>query len=80
MKIGKMLDVRWVASSFSTVKAVRLNYCALHAHFVSGSSDVKLNSKERAQYTGMADKLSSTEFFIKFGTLGYTFISVFTYN
>jgi len=61
-----MLDVRWVASSSRTVKAVWLNYCALPSHFVSGSSYVKLNSKERAQYTGMADKLSSTEFLLNF--------------
>jgi len=31
---------------------------------VSGSSDGKLNSKERAQYKGMADKLSSTAFLL----------------
>jgi len=64
LKIGKMLDVRWVASSSRTVKAVWLNYCALHAHFVSTSSDVKLNSKEGAQCEGMADKLSSTAFLL----------------
>ena len=31
---------------------------------MSGSSDGKLNSKERAQYKGMADKLSSTAFLL----------------
>lgn len=64
LKIGKSLDGRWVASSFRTVKVVWLNYCALHAHFVSVSSNEKLNSKERAQYTGMADNLSSTAFLL----------------
>ena len=64
LKIWKILDMRWVASSFRTVKAVWINYCALHAHFVSGSNDEKLNSKERAQYKGMADKLSSTAFLL----------------
>jgi len=64
LKIGKFLDVRWVASSFRTVKAVWQNYSALHAHFLSASSDNKLNSKERAQYKGMADKLSSTAFLL----------------
>lgn len=64
LKIGKILDVRWVASSFRTVRAVWVNYCALHAHFTSASSDQKLDSKERAQYKGMADKLSSTAFLL----------------
>lgn len=32
LKIGKLLDVRWVASSFRTVKAVWKIYPALYKH------------------------------------------------
>jgi len=58
------VDVRWVAFSFYTVKAVCVNNCVLHADFMSASSNEELNSKDRAQYQGMANKLSSTAFLL----------------
>jgi hypothetical protein len=54
--------VRWVASSSRTVRAVWTCYPALHAHFVQSAGDYTLDSKERAQYRGMADKLESAVF------------------
>ena len=48
LKIGKILDVRWVASSLCIVRDMWVNYCALYAHFMPASSDQKLKSKERA--------------------------------
>ena len=32
-KIGRILDVRWVSSSFRTVRAIWQSYEALHSHF-----------------------------------------------
>jgi len=37
-----------------------MNYRILHVDFVAASSDQKLDSKDRAQYKGVTDKLSST--------------------
>ena len=64
LKISQILDVLCVASSFRTVRAVWIKYTALHAHFMAASSDHKLDRKDRAQYKGMADKLSSTSFLL----------------
>ena len=59
LKIGRVLDVRWVASSLRTVLAVWTNYPALYKHFADAANDVKLNSKEKAEFKGLASKLSS---------------------
>ena len=64
LKIGRVLDVRWVASSFRTIHAVWNNYAALHAHFSQAASDPRLDSKERSQYRGLATKLSSRVFLL----------------
>ena len=62
LKIGRVLDVRWVASSHRAVKAVWVSYTALYAHFEKASVDNSLDSKERSQYKGMATKLQSPVF------------------
>jgi hypothetical protein len=62
-KIGRVLDVRWVASSYRAVKAVWTSYPALYAHFVKASTDyMTMDSKERSQYKGLATKLESAVF------------------
>jgi hypothetical protein len=64
LKIGKVLDVRWVASSFRTVRAVWVSYAALYKHFSSAADDTSLDSKDRAQFKGLAAKLSSSTFLL----------------
>jgi len=64
LKIGKVLDVRWVASSYRAVKAVWVSYSSLYGHFTSASEDVRLDSKERAQFNGLAKKLASVQFLL----------------
>jgi hypothetical protein len=62
-KIGRVLDVRWVASSFRAVNAVWLSYGALHEHFSQQSHNyTELDSKERATYAGLRSKLESSVF------------------
>ena len=59
LKIGRVLDVRWVAPTYRAVKAVWVSYVALYTlHFDKASADNSLDSKERSQYKGMASKLS----------------------
>ena len=64
LKIGKILDVRWVASSFRTVRAVWNNFIALHGHFVSSENSRTLDSKERAQFKGLANTLATSQFLL----------------
>lgn len=44
--IGRVLSVRWVASSERTVKAVWENYQALQVHFTSAAADTSSDSRE----------------------------------
>lgn len=63
-KIGKVLGTRWVASSFRAVTAVWFGYSALYKHFELAKVDKKRSSTERAMYSGLSKKLSSTEFLL----------------
>lgn len=69
LSIGKMLDTRWVASSFRTVKAVWQNYTALHQHFQKASADSTRSSVERQKYSGLATRLTTHEFVKNLGTM-----------
>jgi len=69
LKIDRVLDVRWVASSFRAVNAVWNNYAALFAHFSSACTDSSLDSKERAQFKGLAVKISSSAFLLNLGLM-----------
>ena len=42
-----------------SVALVWVSYSSLYGHFTSASEDVRLDSKERAQFNGLANKLSS---------------------
>ncbi len=53
LRIGRVLNVRWIASSFVTVKAIWNSYAALHAYF---------STKPDAVSLGLKKKLESAEF------------------
>ena len=61
-KIGKILNIRWVASSFRSVRAVWNNYTAMYKHFMTEADDTAKNSKERGQFSGLAIQLGSNAF------------------
>ena len=61
-KIGKVLSVRWVASSYRTVSAVWRSYRGLCEHFERVSLDKKRDGKERQKFKGLHQRLSSKEF------------------
>jgi hypothetical protein len=61
-RIGRVLDVRWVASSCRTVRAVWKSYAALHSHFVQNASDMSNDSEEQSKFSGMTEKLESPVF------------------
>jgi hypothetical protein len=68
-KIGRVLDVRWVASSCRTVRAVWRSYEALHSHFSSKVTDNTLDSKEKAKFTGMVKKMENPNFITNLGLM-----------
>ena len=62
LKIGKMLDTWWVASSYRAVSAVMKSYAALAEHFKSASRDSKRDGREKTKYLGMLSYLTSKSF------------------
>ena len=62
LRIGRVLDVRWVASSFRTVKAVWVSFEALVLHFQNSADDTTRDGKEKAKYSGLLKRLTSFEF------------------
>jgi len=51
--IGRVLTVRWVASSCRTVAAVWKSYAALHEHFSQKAVDASVEAKERCKFDGL---------------------------
>ena len=62
LRITAIFGVRWVASSFTAVRAVWRNYPALHGHFIRASQDVSCSSSELAKFQGLATKLGTVSF------------------
>lgn len=60
LKIGRVLDVRWVASSYRSLLAVWKSYPALHMH--ARDSDSAQTSKHKATYNGILSVLESPQF------------------
>lgn len=63
-KIGRVLNTRWVASSFRTVAAVWNNFQALAAHFKAGADPAsqKFEQALKSKYSGLLKKLCSPQF------------------
>jgi len=69
LKIGKILTIRWVASSCRRVRAVWNNFAVLHKHFLEASLDNTRDTKERSKYLGLNKMLTSNEFILNLGIL-----------
>ncbi|XP_078504031.1 E3 SUMO-protein ligase KIAA1586-like [Lissotriton helveticus] len=68
-RIGRVLDTRWVASSFRTVEAIWNAYPALYKHFNSAADDGSRDSSTRNMYTGLGRRLSSIQFVANLGLM-----------
>lgn len=68
-RIGRVLDVRWSASSCRTVRAVWRSYEALHGHFSSKVQDADLDSKDKAKFSGMVRKMENGNFIQNLGLM-----------
>lgn len=60
--MGRVLDVRWVASSWKAVNVVWRMFPALCKHFSEASEDTQKDSKARRKYHGLKARLASPEF------------------
>jgi len=69
LKIGRVLDMRWVASSFRTVRAVWVSFAALALHFKTASEDNSRDGVERKKYSGLLARLISVEFACDLGLM-----------
>lgn len=69
LRIGRILDVRWVASSFRTVRAVWTSLEALVQHFKNACCDETRSTKERKMYRGLLDRVQSPEFICDLGLM-----------
>ncbi|XP_060781081.1 E3 SUMO-protein ligase KIAA1586-like [Neoarius graeffei] len=68
-KIGRVLDVRWAASSFRTIKTVWSSYTALHQHFRAAAMDGTREDNEKAMYSGPMTKMETQEFLCDLGLM-----------
>ncbi|XP_008179456.1 E3 SUMO-protein ligase KIAA1586-like [Acyrthosiphon pisum] len=64
LKIGKVLDVRWVASSFRTISVIWKIYPALYNHLVQASKDTLRDSKTKSKYSGLSKRLGCIQFLL----------------
>lgn len=67
--VGRVLDTRWVASSFRTVKSVWDLYTPLHTHLVKASEDPTRGNTERATFKGMATRMATDNFILNLGAM-----------
>lgn len=68
-KIGRILDTRWVAFSFTTVEAVWKNYPALHKQFKTAAEDPSHDDSTKQTYSGLAMRISSHAFVNNLGIM-----------
>lgn len=69
LRIGRVLSVRWVASSRRAVNAVLHNYTALYQHLEGASRDPRRDTRERSKYEGLSKMLSSEEFVLNLSVM-----------
>lgn len=60
--IGRVLDTRWVSSSFRTVNAVLKNFQSLVLHFQKAANDFSRKSTDRQMYKGLLEYITTYNF------------------
>ncbi|KAF0754597.1 E3 SUMO-protein ligase KIAA1586-like [Aphis craccivora] len=69
LKLGRVLDVRWVASSWRAINVVWKTFPALCNHFCNAANDSTKDSKTRNKYLGLKKRLASPEFLSDLGLM-----------
>ena len=58
LKVGRVLDVRWVASSYRAVQAIWKIFPALYNHLYNASNDITKDKKNRGPYSGTSVRMN----------------------
>ncbi|XP_063058141.1 E3 SUMO-protein ligase KIAA1586-like [Engraulis encrasicolus] len=69
LKIGQIFTIRWVASSFRTLRAVWRNYPALAKFFETESKDESQPDRHRKKYLGLLKYFTSANFLSDLGLM-----------
>ena len=69
LKTGQVFTIRWVSSSFSTVKALLKDLPMLAQHFKSAIEDGSCPGVEKAKYTSLDKHLTATGLLAALGTM-----------
>lgn len=69
LKVGRVIDVRWVASSSRAVEIVWKTFLALYNHLHNSSKDNLRDQKSRSKYLGLCKRLGSPEFVLDLGLM-----------
>ncbi|KAJ1178017.1 hypothetical protein NDU88_003267 [Pleurodeles waltl] len=67
--IGRVLSIRWVASSERSVKAVWQSFSSLHQHFSKAAVDQQRDARDRAKYADLDNILTSCSFLKNVGIM-----------
>jgi hypothetical protein len=59
--------MRWVSSSFKTVKSVRTSFGALYSHFINSLEDNTIDANLKSTFIGLRKTLGSPEFLLDLG-------------
>jgi len=62
LKVGRVLNVRWVANSFRAVEIIWKTFPPLYNHLHKCSKDNVRDQKSRSKYLGLCKRLGSPEF------------------
>jgi hypothetical protein len=62
LRISGIFTVRWVASSFKSVRAIWRDFPALHQQLCRAAVDPLRSSTEKAKFSGLCKKLTSVSF------------------
>ena len=68
-RIGRILNVRRVASSCRTVKAIWQSYSALSLHFSEKAQATGSDTKEKSKFAGMVNKFENPVFIRNLGLM-----------
>jgi hypothetical protein len=77
VKVGRVLGMRWVSSSFKRVKAVWTSLGALHSHLTNSLEDTAIDANLKSTFISLLKRLGSPEFLLNPGVMYDTLQELF---
>jgi hypothetical protein len=66
-KVGRVLEMRWMSSSFKTVKAVWTSFGALYSHFTNSLKDTTIDANLKSTFISLRKRLGSPKLLLDLG-------------